>query len=64
MLKRRISPAEKWAIINKRMAIEGPRRSDHMVIVSVEDESDENGAPIVIVLRMRQREKKTRKTSK
>jgi hypothetical protein len=45
------------------MAIEGLCRSDHMVIVSVEDELDENGEPIVYVLRMRRIVKIDRKNS-
>jgi hypothetical protein len=61
MPKRRITQHEKWTILSDKMAVEGPRRSDHMVIVSVEKESDEDGNPIVTVLRMRQREKSTSK---
>ena len=61
MPKRRITQEEKWSIITARMAIEGPRRADHMVTVCVEDESDEDGNPIVIVLRMRHRENEPRK---
>ena len=52
MTKRRITQEEKWTTIRERMAIEGPHRSYHVVIVSVEDESDQNGEPIVYVLRM------------
>ena len=63
MTKRRITQEEKWTIIRERMAIEGLCRSDHMVIVSVEDESDENGEPIVYVLRMRRIGKIDRKNS-
>jgi hypothetical protein len=62
--KRRITDAEKWAIIGERMAKEGPRRLDHMVIVSVEDETDDNGEPIVTVLRMRGSAKKKKTTRK
>ena len=53
MPKRRLTDAEKWAIIGERMAKEGPRRPDHMVIVSVEDETDDQGEPIVTVVRMK-----------
>jgi hypothetical protein len=63
MTKRRMTQEEKWTIIRERMVIEGPPRSNHLVIVSVEDESDENGEPIVYVLRMRRIEKIDRKNS-
>jgi hypothetical protein len=63
MTKHRMTQEEKWTIIRERMVIEGPRRSNHLVIVSVEDESDENGEPIVYVLRMRRIEKIDRKNS-
>jgi hypothetical protein len=55
MPKRRITEAEKWAIIGERMAKEGPRRPDHMVVVSVADETGDQGEPIVTVVRMRQK---------
>ena len=40
------------------MATEGPRRPDHMVIVSVEDETDDNGESIVTVLRIKRAKKR------
>jgi hypothetical protein len=46
------------------MAKEGPRRPDHMVIVSVEDETDDYGEPIVTVLRMKDSAKKKKTTRK
>jgi len=60
MAKRRVTQDEKWTVIRERMAIERPRRSDHLVTVFVDDETDENGDPIVTVVRMRRPEKTSR----
>jgi hypothetical protein len=62
--KRRLTETEKWAIIGERMAIEGTRRLDHMVIVLVEDETDDQGEPIVTVVRMKRGTKQKKTTRK
>lgn len=64
MAKRRIPDAEKYAIIADRMAIERPRNPAHMVIVSVQDESDDHGVPIVTVVRMRSDAKRKKQKTK
>jgi len=52
LAKRRLTPDEKFALRNQTLAKEKPRNAQHTVIVSVQDETDENGEPIIVVLRM------------
>ena len=52
MPKRRLTPSEKFALEREALAREKPRNAKHTVIVSVQDETDESGEPIIIVLRM------------
>jgi hypothetical protein len=51
--KRRLTPDEKLALQSQTLAKEKPRNAKHTVIVMVQDETDENGEPIIVVLRMK-----------
>jgi hypothetical protein len=52
LAKRRLTPSEKFAMESETLAREKPRNLKHTVIMSVQDETDENGEPIIVVLRM------------
>jgi hypothetical protein len=52
LAKRRLTPSEKFAFESHTLAKEKPRNPKHIVIVAVQDETDENGEPIIIVMRM------------
>jgi hypothetical protein len=47
MAKRKLSPDEKTRIAEERRTKEVAARSNKMISVRVEDETDENGEPIV-----------------
>ena len=53
MAKRRLTASEKLELENETLAREKPRNPKHTVIVSVEDETDESGEPIIVVLRVK-----------
>jgi hypothetical protein len=55
---------EKYALMAQRLAVERPRNPKHLVTVRVEHETDENGEPVVIVVRMRKRQKARGKPAK
>jgi hypothetical protein len=52
LVKRRLTPFEKLALQSQTLAKEQPRNAKHTVIVIVQDETDENGEPIIVVVRM------------
>ena len=45
--------SEKFNLEREAMAKEKPRNPNHMVIVTVGDETDDDGKPIITVMRMR-----------
>jgi hypothetical protein len=53
MPKRKLTDSEKFKLESETLAKEKPRNPNHMVIVAVQDETDDDGNPIVTVLRMR-----------
>jgi hypothetical protein len=53
MPKRKLSSSEKLSLTSETLAREKPRNPAHMVIVMVEDETDNQGEPIVTVVRMK-----------
>jgi hypothetical protein len=53
MAKRKLTSSEKFNLERKAMAKEKPRNPNHMVIVTVGDETDDDGNPIITVMRMR-----------
>ena len=53
MAKRKLTSSEKFNLEREAMAKEKPRNPNHMVIVTVQDETDDDGNPIITVLRMR-----------
>jgi hypothetical protein len=50
---RKLTEPEKLKFESETLAKEKPRNPNHMVIVAVEDETDDDGNPIITVLRMR-----------
>jgi hypothetical protein len=52
LTKRRLTPSEKFALEHQTLAKEKPRNPKHIVIVAVQDETDEGGEPIIVVMRM------------
>ena len=53
MAKRKLTSSEKFNLEREAMAKEKPRNPNHMVIVAVQDDTDDDGNPIITVLRMR-----------
>ena len=53
MAKSKLTPSEKFNLEREAMAKEKPRNPNHMVIVTVGDETDDDGKPIITVMRMR-----------
>jgi hypothetical protein len=53
MAKGKLTSSEKFHLEKETMAKEKPRNPNHMVIVTVGDETDDDGNPIVTTLRMR-----------
>jgi hypothetical protein len=53
MAKRKLGAWEKLTLESETLAKEKPRNLSHIVIVTVQDETDDDGNPIVTVLRMR-----------
>ena len=49
MTKRMLTPAEKNRIAEERRSKEVSAHSDKMISVRVEDETDEDGEPIVLI---------------
>jgi hypothetical protein len=57
MAKRKLTPLEKLTLMSETLAKETPRNPAHMVVVMVEDETDDQGEPIVTVVRMKDGDK-------
>jgi hypothetical protein len=58
MAKRKLSPDEKHRIAEERRAQEISAHPSKMISVRVEDETDENGAPIIWVHHIGERQSK------
>jgi hypothetical protein len=58
MVRRKLSPDEKVRIAEERRTIEVSVHPDKMIAVRVEDETDENGQPVVYVHYIGERQSK------
>jgi hypothetical protein len=50
MPKRKLSSSEKLSLMSDTLAREKPRNPAHMVVVMVQDETDDRGEPIVTIV--------------
>lgn len=64
MPKRKLSPSEKLSLMSDTLAREEPRNPAHMVVVMVQDETDDRGEPIVTIVRMKHGGESGREKSK
>jgi len=53
MAKRKLREFEKVKFESEILAKEKPRNPNHMVIATVQDETDDRGNPLITILRMR-----------